>query len=80
MQIRYVKPRAELAAYIERLWVLESAAGLPAGKTNVVPPNGCAKLAIPVLNTREFKRLTGFPPRRYMRAIDSGFCRRIASR
>jgi AraC-like DNA-binding protein len=50
LQIRFIKPRAELTACIERLWVLESAAGLPAGRTNIVPPNGCAKLIIPVTN------------------------------
>jgi len=51
LQVRFINPRAELAAYIERFWVLESAAGLPAGKGNIVPPNGCAKLVIPVLNS-----------------------------
>jgi AraC-like DNA-binding protein len=51
LRIQFVNARAELRAYIERFWVFESAAGLPAGKSNIVPPNGCAKLVIPVLNS-----------------------------
>jgi len=51
LRIRFVNPRAELTAYIERFWVFESSAGLPPGKNNIVPPNGCAKLVIPVLNS-----------------------------
>jgi AraC-like DNA-binding protein len=50
LQIRFIDPRPELAPLIERFWVLQSADGLPAGRTNVVAPNGCTKLVIPVSN------------------------------
>jgi len=51
VHIRFLNPRSELRAYIERLWVFDSAVGLPADKTNIVPPNGYAKLVIPILNS-----------------------------
>lgn len=53
MLIQQIKPLPELAGSIERFWTFESADGLPPGVKHIVPPNGCAKLVIPVENEIE---------------------------
>jgi AraC-like DNA-binding protein len=51
MRITFVKPRQELQACIESLWVFESPTGFPATDSSIAAPNGCSKLIIPYENS-----------------------------
>lgn len=51
MKITFIKPRPELASYIESFWVFESTAGFPAIESSIVAPNGCSRLIIPCENS-----------------------------
>lgn len=58
MKISFIKPRPELARFIESFWVFESASGFPATDVSIAAPNGCAKLIIPYKNSLESGRPT----------------------
>ena len=53
MKFTFVTPRQELQPYIKRLWVFESAAGIPQTDTSLAAPNGCPKLIILYENSLE---------------------------
>ena len=51
MKISFIKPRPELAPFVESFWVFESPSGFPATDASIAAPNGCAKLIIPYENS-----------------------------
>lgn len=51
MNISFVEPRRELRDYVQSIFVLQSATGLPAGDRSIAAPNGCPKLTFPTDNT-----------------------------
>jgi hypothetical protein len=51
LKISFIKPRPELAPFVESFWVFESPSGFPATDASIAAPNGCAKLIIPYENS-----------------------------
>ncbi|WP_354142495.1 AraC family transcriptional regulator [Bradyrhizobium sp. NP1] len=51
MKVAFARPRPELGAHVEAVWIFESDSGLPPEDRTVSAPNGCARLIIPYENS-----------------------------
>ncbi|WP_083636253.1 AraC family transcriptional regulator [Bradyrhizobium sp. AS23.2] len=51
MKVAFARPRPELSAHVEAVWIFESDFGLPPEDTTVSVPNGCSRLIIPYENS-----------------------------
>lgn len=51
MKVVFARPRPELSAHVEAVWVFESDFGLPEEDTTISVPNGCSRLIIPYENS-----------------------------
>ncbi|MFN7116113.1 MAG: helix-turn-helix domain-containing protein [Saprospiraceae bacterium] len=50
MQLQMLRPRPELAPYVDKFWLFESAIGVPTTDNRVIAPNGRAKIILPFQN------------------------------
>ena len=75
MKISFVEPLAELKPSIQSLWIFAT--------MNMAAPNGCAKLIVnwdQAHFTNEFRRMTGFPPKRFFNEIANELGRALSAR
>ncbi len=59
MILRRVRPCAELAPYVEKLWLFESSAGIPPGDLRTIVPNGLMKLIVSYRGSLTSARASG---------------------
>jgi AraC-like DNA-binding protein len=51
MKIKFIKPKSEIAQYVDLFWVFECDFGLPVFDSRIVVPNGTSKIIIPLKNS-----------------------------
>lgn len=50
MNVSFIPPAKQLAAYVAFIWVFESRAGVPMADSRIIVPDGRAKIIVPYRN------------------------------